>query len=396
LILLSHPTGNTFVRALLKGLQGRGLLGLFATTIAVHGDEAWLKALPEKTRAEVLRRRYDLPAEKLFARPWLEIARLAGAKLELPVTSVDAVYMNHDANVAELIDRRRDCTGVYAYEDGAMATFASAQRFGMGCFYELPIAYWQTSQRLLNEEAERWPRWKQTLPGASEPKFKLDRKTAEIEMADVVICPSEFVRLSAPAKERKKCVVAEFGSPAREKPPVFRAPDKKPRILFAGSMTQRKGLADLFAAMKLVKSKEIELVVMGSPLAAMEFYRSEFADFIYEAPRPHAKVLELMESCDVLALPSIVEGRALVQQEAMSCGLPLIVTKNAGGEDLIEEGRTGFLVPIRAPEAMAEKLDWFVANRDKIPEMKRAAFEKAATLTWERYVNLILKAIGHG
>jgi glycosyltransferase involved in cell wall biosynthesis len=161
-------------------------------------------------------------------------------------------------------------------------------------------------------------------------------------------------------------------------------------------MTQRKGLADLFAAIKVVKSKEIELVVMGSPLAPMEFYRSEFADFIYEEPRPHARVLELMESCDVLALPSIVEGRALVQQEAMSCGLPLIVTKNAGGEDLTEEGRTGFLVPIRAPEAIAEKLDWFAANRDKLPEMKRAAFEKAATLTWERYVNLILKAIGHG
>ena len=40
-------------------------------------------------------------------------------------------------------------------------------------------------------------------------------------------------------------------------------------------------------------------------------------------------------------LPSIVEGRALVQQEALSCGLPIIVTSNAGGEDLIDEGLTG-------------------------------------------------------
>ena len=50
-----------------------------------------------------------------------------------------------------------------------------------------------------------------------------------------------------------------------------------------------------------------------------------------------------MKEHDALVLPSIVEGRALVQQEALSCGLPIIVTPNTGGEDLIEEGTTGYL-----------------------------------------------------
>jgi glycosyltransferase involved in cell wall biosynthesis len=110
-------------------------------------------------------------------------------------------------------------------------------------------------------------------------------------------------------------------------------------------MTQRKGLADLFAAFNIVNRKDVELVVLGSLVQPLEFYRGQYADFSYEAPRPHGNVLQLMQSCDVFALPSIVEGRALVQQEAMACGLPLIVTPNAGGQDLIEEGKQDFSFP---------------------------------------------------
>ena len=159
-------------------------------------------------------------------------------------------------------------------------------------------------------------------------------------------------------------------------------------------LSQRKGLADLFAAMKLVKSSNAELVVMGSPILPMQFYRNQFAHFIYEPPRAHPAVLRLMRSCDVLVLPSIVEGRALVQQEALASGLPLIVTRNAGGEDLIIEGETGFLVSAGSPAAIAEKIEWFLENRDKLPGMSVAARAKAAELTWRAYGETILHAIG--
>ena len=62
-----------------------------------------------------------------------------------------------------------------------------------------------------------------------------------------------------------------------------------------------------------------------------------------------------MKAHDALVLPSIVEGRALVQQEALACRLPIIVTPNAGGEDLVEEGITGHLVPIRSPWKSGKK-----------------------------------------
>jgi glycosyltransferase involved in cell wall biosynthesis len=165
------------------------------------------------------------------------------------------------------------------------------------------------------------------------------------------------------------------------------------RVLFAGAMSQRKGLADLCAAMKLVDSADVELVVMGSLVRPLSFYREQLPNFTYEPPRPHAEVLRLMRTCDVFVLPSIVEGRALVQQEAMISGLPLIATRNAGGDDLIIEGETGFLVPIRSPEALAEKISWCATHRESTYGMGIAAQRRASELTWRAYGEQVLAAI---
>jgi len=158
-------------------------------------------------------------------------------------------------------------------------------------------------------------------------------------------------------------------------------------------MSQRKGLGDLFTAMRKLNRPDVELVVMGSPQTPWDFYRQQFNDFIYEPPRPHAQVLELMRNCDVFCLPSIVEGRALVMQEAMSQGLPIIITPNTGGEDLVDEGITGFLIPVRRPEMIAEKISWFADHRNALPEMSRAAQRKAGQLTWEAYGQTIARAV---
>ena len=100
-----------------------------------------------------------------------------------------------------------------------------------------------------------------------------------------------------------------------------------------------------------------------------------------------------MRTCDVFCLPSIVEGRALVMQEAMSQGLPLIITPNTGGEDLIDEGSTGFLVAIRRADLIAEKIAWLADHRPVLAEMSRAAQTKASQLTWAVYGQTIANAI---
>ena len=392
-LIFSHPTGNANVRAALAGLEAAGMLAEFHTTIAAFPGSVW-----SRLGKEFQRRSFKPSLRPLTVQhPGRELARMVAARFKLDsltrhetgVFCIDAIYHAADKAVARrLISAPKKFSAVYAFEDGARESFAAAKKLGRRRIYDLPIAYWQTLRHLLAEEAERLPAWKITLGGGvSDSEKKMQRKTEELELAEMVVCPSQFVARSLPESARlKKIIIVPFGSPAKAiEKKEFSAAPKKLRVLFAGSMSQRKGLGDLFAAMNLLKRTDVELVVMGAPQAPLEFYRSQFSGFTHESVRPHAAVLKLMQTCDVLCLPSIVEGRALVMQEAMSQGLPLIITANTGGEDLIAEGTTGFLVPIRSAEKIAEKISWFADHRAALPEMSRAAQEKAGAMTWENY-----------
>jgi glycosyltransferase involved in cell wall biosynthesis len=291
----------------------------------------------------------------------------------------------------EVAKRVKPGAAIYCYEDSALTTFGAAQKAGAKRYYELPIMFWTTTQKLLQEEATRYPHWEPTLLATRDSPAKLERKSAELSLADLVICPSRNVRKSLPAGTRSQ--VAEYGCPAPVEGERMSRKGKRLRFLFVGAMTQRKGLADLFAAFKQLNRTDIELVVLGLPLLPLEFYRLEFPDFTYESPRSHDSVKQVMLSCDVLVLPSIVEGRAMVQTEALSCGLPIVVTANAGAEDLVEPGKTGFLVPIRDPEALAERLGWIADHRDWVTDIRPAVLEKARQSGWNRYTDAILSAI---
>jgi glycosyltransferase involved in cell wall biosynthesis len=379
MITVSHPQVNQYVRALLAGLQKNQLLYEFYTTLSVG------------------RRRIGIPGIKLKVRqfPCREVARLIAQRLGQQwltrhgsgVLSSDAVAREFDRYVANHL---KSSSSTYCYEDSALETFRAAKRLGLRRFYELPILYWETAQKLLREEAIRYPQWEQTLQATRDSPAKLERKSMELELAEIVICPSRQVQLSLPPGTAS--IVAEYGCPTV----LANRPSRNKlrlKVLFVGTMTQRKGLADLFAAMKCLDRSDVDLVVLGTPLLPLQFYQEEYSRFKYVPQRPHRAVRELMLACDVLVLPSIVEGRAIVQMEALSCGLPIVVTPNAGAEDLIEPGRTGFLIPIRAPEALAERIDWIADHRDWIDDTRPAIIEKARQSNWRRYSDKVLSVV---
>ena len=85
-------------------------------------------------------------------------------------------------------------------------------------------------------------------------------------------------------------------------------------------------------------------------------------------------------------LASVEEGLALVQAQAMACGLPVIATTNTGAEDLFTNSIEGFIVPIRSPEAIREKLEWMMDNRALRDQMAVSALERVKKLGgWDSY-----------
>lgn len=76
----------------------------------------------------------------------------------------------------------------------------------------------------------------------------------------------------------------------------------------------------------------------------------------------------------------------MVQAQAMACALPVICTTNTGGEDVIEDGVEGFVIPIRSVEKIKEKISWLYSNRDACKKMGINARAKIINgYTWDDY-----------
>lgn len=386
--VVSHPTGNTFVKALLEELQQKDLLAYFSTTIGFGENYCEILSIFKN------RRLYNIPDAKIKRLWYPELIRLLQkGRQEKKRRFVDQTYAKLDQKTSRDIEVESGKV-IHAYEDGAYQSFIKAKELGIQCSYELPIAHWATSRRLLAEEAERYPQWEPTLESTREPEEKLFQKDEELRLADRITCPSQFVLDSIPAEIRNSTPsqIAPFGSPvtAHNVFPKKQRKNELFKILFVGSMSQRKGLADLFEAMKLLKKEPVKLSILGQPSMPMEFYRKQLPNFEYYKPCANSQVQKIMSQHDALVLPSMIEGRALVQQEALACGLPIIVTPNAGGEDLIQNGVTGHIVPIRSPRDIAEKIMFLFTNKSPRVEIAQNCLKIASKYSWSGYAKRII------
>jgi glycosyltransferase involved in cell wall biosynthesis len=108
--------------------------------------------------------------------------------------------------------------------------------------------------------------------------------------------------------------------------------------------------------------------------------------FVYKGIQPRAALASMYSQGSVLVLPSIEEGLALVQAQAMACGLPVIATTNTGAENLFGDGVEGFIVPIRNPVAIRDKVEWMIGHPIERTDMGAAALRRVKSFGgWNRY-----------
>ncbi len=112
-----------------------------------------------------------------------------------------------------------------------------------------------------------------------------------------------------------------------------------------GGITQRKGIKYLLEAWRLVRRPGWRLQLLGALPADAGPLRPLSDEVEWLGRLPHAEVPARMASADVFVFPSLFEGSAVVTYEAMACGLPCIVTAEAGS--VVRHGRDGLIVPAR-------------------------------------------------
>src|SRR6185437_11087474 len=101
---------------------------------------------------------------------------------------------------------------------------------------------------------------------------------------------------------------------------------------------------------------------------------------------PQPELAALMSRSHVLALPSIEEGLALVQAQAMACGCPVLCSTNTGSEDLFTDVMEGFIVPIRDPAALTGRLQQLADDPILQRSMREAALQRVRSIGgWKEY-----------
>jgi len=410
-VVVSHPHGNANVRAVLRGLHRAEMLARFVTTLGFAEDRPLPGWLPGSLRAELNRRAYPLPHSLLATAPLREAVRLVATRNswhrltahERGWANVDAVWQETDRRTAALVREGKagsELGAVYAYEDGALETFRAAKKRGLACIYDLPIGFYRAAQRLFAEERELMPEFAASLTGLRDSPEKLARKQEESELADRIVACSPFVAetLAENGIPAQKIAPVQFGVAASSElpphPPL--SPGEPLKVLFVGRIGQRKGIGYLLKALESFRPTELRLTLLGAIDGPPEILQPYASRFDYLPPRPQAEVFQIMAQHDLLVLPSLFEGQALVILEAMKCGLPVLITPNTGAAHLVEEGRNGFVVPIRSPERLAERLAWCLENRDRLRAMGEAARATADLLTWRCYEDSIVRIIRDG
>ncbi|WP_187290170.1 glycosyltransferase family 4 protein [Terriglobus saanensis] len=310
--------------------------------------------------------------------------------------SVDDVWKTLDLRLASYAAKESGPDlSVYAYEDGAFHTFSSPHAFQR--VYELPIGYWRAMHHLLEEERELQPEWSATLKGLADGQEKLERKDLELQMADAIFVPSDFVLSTLPQKFARKGTVVPYGCPeaySEEVAGVSRSSSSNEplKVLFCGSLGQRKGLSYLFESVARLGS-HVELTVVGSPVAPCRPLEAGLSKVKWISSLPHTELLALMRHHDVFVFPTLFEGRALVVLEALSQGLPVITTQNSGTTDVVLHGKTGYVIPIRSVEGIEKALEELARDRELLRYMSNEALKVARQTNWLSYRRKLLEAM---
>ncbi|MDI1315121.1 glycosyltransferase family 4 protein, partial [Prosthecobacter sp.] len=309
--------------------------------------------------------------------------------------SLELAVRRFEAAVARSVAQSQGLQAVHAYMDTAEQTFLAARQRGIRTIYELPTPYWRFTRDIVLAEAECQPEWAMTLPVMEENSEVMQRRDRELQLADLVIVPSELVRDSLRLAPRfsGQVHVVPYGGPEPVDRQVsslrFQVSSSKParlRVLYVGSLNQGKGLAYLAEAMAGLEELAT-LTVIGSrtsaaPCAALDRL---LVTHRHRSGLSHEEVLAEMRQHEVLVLPTLYEGLALVLLEAMACGLTVITTPHSGLAGLIEDGQEGFLVPIRSASAIHDHLRQLAGDAGLVLTMREAALTWSREQTWQRY-----------
>ena len=226
----------------------------------------------------------------------------------------------------------------------------------------------RVEEDLVLEEVERWPGW-EGIPGRMSETY-WTRLREEWNVADLVLVNSEWSAnaLVQQGVPRSKLIVVPLAIDlARDHPFHPVNPRGNLKVLWLGSVILRKGIQYLAEAAKLLQKNKVEFLLAG-PIGISQSALNALPSNIKPLGRVTRDLLSnVYRQAHVFVLPTISDGFAVTQLEAMAHGLPVVTTPNCGR--VVTDGFDGFVVPARDGQALADALARLDGDRYLLKQM---------------------------
>jgi starch synthase len=277
------------------------------------------------------------------------------------------------------------CDAFIALSGAGLKTGRLVQQRGGKFICDRGSSHQRYQEQVVNDEYRRW--------GVDRPISDIRdtiREEQIYEMADAITVPSRFaarsfMEMGIPAEKLR---VIPYGVRLERFTRTGEPPADRFEVLFAGSVGLRKGVPYLLEAFSKLRHPAKRLRVVGAlhpdlktvldrlPRENVEFFGSVKQETL----------AQFMSTSHVMVLPSLEEGLALVQGQALACGCPVLCSTNTGGEDLFTDGVEGFIVPIRNVEALTERMQQLADDPALQAKMSEAALRRVQSLGgWSDY-----------
>lgn len=260
------------------------------------------------------------------------------------------------ARVSRQLAREPEARVLYIYSYAARTALAYARERGIATVLNQIDPGPRDARDVPRDEARRWPE----LAGSLEPvpDSYLAHARREWELSDLIVVNSEWSRRALVAEGVDDARIREL--PLCYTPPV-RLPDRSStfpqgplKVLWLGNVTLRKGFGYFQEAASFLRDEDIVFDVVGSHQLSPQAMAALPPNIRIHGPCARQDVSLWYRQSDVFVLPTVSDGFALTQLEALAHGIPVVTTPNCAR--VITDGKDGLVVPARDAHALAAAL----------------------------------------
>lgn len=291
----------------------------------------------------------------------------------------------------------KDFDFLHVLQDYCNETIREAYRLNMPIIYEQIQPFDLAQVEWITREVEE-AGFQKSYIGNRFPQKKLEMQFENLEMSTAIVCASMATKNSLKGITDKPVYTFPYGADLlscdKQKLAEInlrRSVAKQIKVLYVGTINLIKGVRYIIAAARKLEKEPIEFTFVGKTFLdedkkLIEDIRS-LNNCNYINNVPHSEINALYQSHDIFVFQGLCEGFGMVTLEAMSNGLPCVVSE--GGCGIVTDGEDGFINPNCDTESIVNNLMKLCSDRELLIRMGTAAHNNVERYTWQRFSDSI-------